>query len=63
LDASDLEENREENVKIVTVVDDFLDWSSFDRSWPHGGYEVDVEKEGDALSNKENEWVAVPVDE
>ena len=24
------------------AVDDFLDWLSFDRSWPHGGYEADV---------------------
>ena len=46
-----------------TIVDDFLDWSSFDRSWPHGGYEADVEKDADGGSNKENEWVAVPVDE
>jgi len=30
-----------------TVVDQFLDWSSFDRSWPHGGYEADMEKDGD----------------
>ena len=44
------------------IVDDFLDWSSFDRSWPHGGYEADVEKDGDGCSNKENEWIAVPVD-
>jgi len=46
-----------------SVVDDFVDWSSFDRSWPHGGYEADVEKDVDGSSNKENEWVAVPVDE
>ena len=45
-----------------TTVDEFLDWSSFDRSWPHGRYEADVEKDGDGDSNKENEWVAVPVD-
>ena len=44
-----------------STVDKFLDWSSFDRSWPHGGYEADVEKDGDEDSNKENEWVAVPV--
>jgi len=43
------------------VVDNFLDWSSFDRSWPHSGYEADVEREEDGSSNKENEWVAVPV--
>jgi len=46
-----------------TTIDEFLDWSSFDRSWPHGGYEADVEKDGDGDSNKENEWVAVLVDE
>ena len=45
------------------TVDEFLNWSSFDRSWPHGGYEADVEKDGDGDSNKENEWVTVPVDE
>jgi len=45
-----------------TIVDDFLDWTSFDRSWPYGGYEADVEKDGDGSSNKENEWVPVPVD-
>ena len=42
---------------------EFLNWSSFDRSRPHGGYEADVEKDGDGDSNKENEWVTVPVDE
>ena len=46
-----------------TTIDEFLDWSSFDRSWPHGGYEADVEKDGDGDSNKENKWVTVPVDE
>jgi len=45
------------------IVDNFLDWLSFDWSWPHGGYKVDVEKDGDGSSNKENEWVAVPIDE
>ena len=45
------------------VVDNFLDWSPFDRSWPHGGYEADVEKDVDGGSNKENEWVTVPVEE
>ena len=45
------------------IVDDFLDWSSFNRTWPHGGYEADVEKDVNGGSNKENEWVAVPVDE
>ena len=46
-----------------TVVDEFIDWSSFDRTWPHGGYEADVEVDVDGDSNKENEWVTVPVDE
>ena len=45
------------------VVDDFLDWSSFDQTWPHGGYEADGEKDINGGSNKENEWAAVPVDE
>jgi len=44
-----------------TVVDNFLDWLSFNQSWPYGGYEADVEKDGDVSSNKENEWVVVPV--
>jgi len=44
-----------------TTVDEFLDWSSFDRSWPHGGYEADTEKDVDEGLNKKNEWVAVPV--
>jgi len=44
------------------TVDNFLDWLLFDHSWPCGGYEADVENEGDRGSNKENEWVAVPVD-
>ena len=43
------------------VVEDFLNWLSFNRSWPHGGYKADVEWEEDGDSNKENEWVAVPV--
>ena len=46
-----------------TTVDEFLDRSSFDRFWPHGGYEADVERDGEGGSDKENEWVAVPVDE
>ena len=46
-----------------SIVDDFLDWSSCDRSWPHGGYKADVEKEEDGGSNKENKWVAFPVEE
>jgi len=49
-------------VKIVTIVNDFLDWSSFDWSWPCGGYKADVDEE-EGTSNKENEWVAVPVSE
>jgi len=45
-----------------TTVDEFLDWLSFNRTWPHDGYEADVKKDGDGDSNKENEWVAVPID-
>jgi len=44
-----------------TIIDKFLDWLSFDQSWPHCGYEADGEKDVDEGSNKENEWVAVPV--
>jgi len=44
------------------IIDNFLDWLSFDQSWPHGGYEADVEKDWDRSSNKENKWVAVLVD-
>jgi len=44
------------------IVDDFLDWSSYDRSWPYGEYEADVNKDGNGSSDKENEWVVVPVD-
>jgi len=38
-----------------SIVNDFLNWSSFDQSWPHGGYEADVEKDVEESSNKENE--------
>jgi len=45
------------------IIDDFLNWSSFDRTWPHGGYKANIMKDSDGLSNKENEWVVVLVDE
>jgi len=45
------------------VVNDCLDWLSFNRSWPHGGYKADVKREEEESSNKENEWVTVPVSE
>jgi len=46
-----------------TTVDEFLDWSSFNRSWPHGGYEADVERDAEGGLDKENERVTIPVDE
>jgi len=41
------------------VVDQYLDWQSYDRTWPHGGDEADDELDLDGLgeSDKENEWV------
>jgi len=45
------------------IVDNFLDWSSFDRTWPHGGYEADVKRDDNGGSNKENKWVVVPANE
>ena len=39
------------------VVDQYLDRSSFDKTWPHGGDEADDEADGLGDSNKENKWV------
>ena len=45
------------------IVDEYLDWSDYDRAWLHQESEEDVGEEmADRGSNKENEWVAVPVD-
>jgi len=46
-----------------SIVDEYLDWSDYDCAWLHQGLEGDVDGELDGGSNKENEWVAVPVDE
>ena len=42
-----------------TVVDQYLDLQSYDRTWPHGGDEADDELDFDRMgeSDKENEWV------
>jgi len=47
---------------VLINLTDESDGSSFDHSWPHGGYEANIEKDGDGSSNKENEWVVVTVD-
>ena len=41
------------------VVDQYLDWQSYDKAWPHGGNEADDELDFDGMggSDKENEWV------
>jgi len=41
------------------IVDQYLDWQSFDKTWPHGGDEADDELDIDGMgdSNKENEWI------
>jgi len=41
------------------VVDQYLDWQSYDKTWPHGGNEADDKLDFDGLegSDKENEWV------
>jgi len=41
------------------VVDQYLDWQSYDKTWPHGGDEADDELDFSGLegSDKENEWV------
>ena len=42
-----------------TIVNQYLDWQSYDRTWPHGGDEADDELDFSGLegSDKENEWV------
>jgi len=41
------------------IVDQYLEWQSYDKTWPHGGNEADDELDLDALgdSDKENNWV------
>jgi len=43
------------------TVDSYIDWQSYDKTWPHGGDVADDEDEldfdGVGESDKENEWV------
>ena len=41
------------------IVNQYLDWQSFDKTWPHGGDEADDELDIDGMgdSDKENEWI------
>jgi len=41
------------------IVDQYVDWQSYDKTWPHGGDDADDELDFDGLgeSNKENKWV------
>jgi len=47
------------------VVDQYLDWQSYDKTWPHGGDDANNELDFDGIgeSNKENEWVVAPSSE
>jgi len=41
------------------TVDKYIDWQSYDKTWPHGGDDADDELDFDGLgeSDKENAWV------
>jgi len=41
------------------TVDQYIDWQSYDKTWPHGGDDADDELDYDGIgdSDKENEWV------
>jgi len=41
------------------TVDQYIDWQSYDKTWPHGGDDADDELDFDGLgeSDKENAWV------
>ena len=41
------------------TVNQYIDWQSYDKTWPHGGDDADDELDLDGLgeSDKENEWV------
>jgi len=41
------------------TVDQYVDWQSYDKTWPHGGNDADDELDFDGLgeSDKENKWV------
>jgi len=47
------------------VVDQYLDWQSYDKTWPHGGDDADNELDFNRMgeSDKENEWVVAPSSE
>jgi len=41
------------------TVDRYIDWQSYDKTWPHGGDDADDELDFDGVgeSDKENAWV------
>jgi len=41
------------------TVDQYLDWPSYDKTWPHGGDDANDELDFDGIgeSDKENSWV------
>jgi len=41
------------------TVDQFIDWQSYDKTWPPGGDDADDELDLDGIgeSDKENEWI------
>jgi len=41
------------------TVNQYLDWPSYDKTWPHGGDDTDDKLDFDGVgeSDKENEWV------
>jgi len=45
-----------------SIVDQYLEWQSYDKTWPHGGNKADDELDFGDLgdSDKENDWVVAP---
>jgi len=41
------------------TIDRYIDWQSYDKTWPHGGNDANDELDFDGVggSDKENEWV------
>jgi len=41
------------------TINQYIDWQSYDKTWPHGGDNADDELDYDGIgeSDKENEWV------
>jgi len=41
------------------TINQYVDWQSYDKTWPHGGEDADDELDFDGIgeSDKENEWV------